>query len=182
MVDAAWIARERQARGRFLPARRRATAFAIADVRAAIAAQGASWFFWVPVTFGAGSAFYFSLKHEPNGIATLLLAALAVCCATLSWRGRGLPLAFVAAGLLFGSVGAKARTEWLDTRTLAAPTGATMVAGRVIDVMPVSQKLSRITLEITAIDGIAPDAWPSRADIRIANGKGGPPPRGRGSP
>src|SRR5258708_7340882 len=70
---------------------------------AAFAAEGDRRILWLPVFFGTGIAFYFTLTSEPppwiGGAATI--AAAAVAGALRRWpalRNAGIALAFVAAG------------------------------------------------------------------------------------
>ena len=141
-------------------------------------ADKGEWFLWLPVLFAVGSAMCLALPKEPVAWAVALLAAAGLAAAALAWRGVAIPAAFIAAGLIAGFAAAKVRTEWVAAPALAASTGAVMLTGRVEDVAPTGPKSARLRIEVVAIDGIDPAAWPARAGLRLFAGRAGLPPRG----
>lgn len=138
----------------------------IAALRDAIEAEREHWFVFLPVLFGTGAGLYFALQREPPLWAVLAIAAFAILAYAIS-RGS---LAIVSGVLLIASAGcavAKLRTEWVRAPVLEKRIGPVEVRGYVALVEPTVKRGQRLTLNVTAIDGLAQDLTPRRVRIRV---------------
>jgi len=137
----------------------------LARLRAAIEAEREHWFAFQPVLFSVGVGAYFAWQHEPG---LWPLFALLVLAVVLRARARGLQavLGSMALVVVAGAVTAKLRTEWVRAPVLEKRIGATDVRGYVALVEPLAKRGQRITLNVTAIDGLAPERTPRRVRVR----------------
>jgi len=122
---------------------------------------------WVPVLLGAGSLAYLLLTYEPPGWVgwasggfglTALVAAFsmprgAVWAATLGLLAMGFALAIL-------------RAEMVGTPVLKVPTRDVSVTGRTVEIFGHPDGRPRLLIDVSAIEGLAPEATPRR--IRIA--------------
>src|SRR4051794_1504451 len=92
------------------------------QLESAFAAQRQRWPLWIPVALAAGAAVYFALPVEPHGAIAVAAASLALGLVAAIRRGACPPVWLLIAACAAGFIAAKARTVWLDTPTLAAPT------------------------------------------------------------
>lgn len=125
------------------------------------------WFLWLPVFYGAGVGFYFSLPTEPGFLASLM-AVPAALVAWLVFRRGSLVVVTVAAALLvaLGFAAAKVRTWWVTAPVLERPLNLVEVRGWVESVEPRAGRGQRITLRVAAIRGLTADRSPFRVRIR----------------
>src|SRR5262245_30192695 len=133
-----------------------------------IAAQHQRWPLWVPVALAAGAALYFALPVEPHWTLALLAGSLVLAIIARIRRGLCRPAWLLVAACAAGFVAAKARTLWLDTAVLAAPTGDVVMTGRIVGLAPVGERSLRLDLDEVKLEGIKPQHAPRRVEIRIA--------------
>ncbi len=165
--SAAGAAASEPARGWPLHANARTRASLGRRIGLALDAERPRWFTWVPVFFGAGIAAYFWLAWEPS----LAAAGAMLVAAMVAWRVAprgsvlaGLALAVVAAGL--GFVLAKARTETTRAPVLERRLANVEVRGRVEMIEAKPKRGGRLTLAVTHIAGLSPEATPKRVRVR----------------
>jgi competence protein ComEC len=132
-------------------------------------AEQERWFLWVPVLFGSGIAFYFTLAVEPP----LIVAALpAVAALGVHWAGPRAGIAGVATGAMLaaalGLATAKVRTELVRAPVLHERTGPIDVYGYVELVEPRATEGQRLTIRMTAMEKHEAGTWPSRVRVRMA--------------
>lgn len=126
------------------------------------------WFLWLPVAFGCGIAVYFSLGTEPGMWSALAVAVIAFGLAAATTRTGLIHLLTLA--LFAGSLGfaaAKARTEWKRAPVLTKEMRRADITGVVELVEPRPTRGERLTLRVTDIAGIPPDARPARVRVRV---------------
>jgi competence protein ComEC len=130
-------------------------------------AEQERWHCWVPVLLGCGIGAYFALPEEP-----LLVVALAPLAAVLALRFAVRPVGIggqlVLGGMIAVSLGfalAKARVELVRAPVLAKQINSAEVRGYVELVEPRAGGGQRLTLRVTAIDRLAPEAMPQRVRI-----------------
>ncbi|WP_072391249.1 ComEC/Rec2 family competence protein [Hyphomicrobium sp. CS1GBMeth3] len=131
-------------------------------------AERSRWFLWLPVAFGSGIAVYFSLAAEPGTWTALALPVIAFGLAVASPRTglvHLLTLALFAASLGFAA--AKTRTEWTRAPVLAKEMRRADITGVVELVEPRATRGERLTIRVTDIAGLAPEARPARVRVRI---------------
>lgn len=136
-------------------------------VGAWLEAEREQWFLWVPVLFGAGIALYFALAGEPPLWLAFLPAAGALGFRAIA-RGGGL-VSILAGALVLVALGfavAKLRTEWVRAPVLERRSGAVEVTGFVELIEPRPTRGERISLRVTAIEGLATDRLPRRIRVR----------------
>lgn len=137
-------------------------------------AERARWFVWLPVAFGIGIAGYFSMPTEPSLAATL---ALPLVAAALVAASRGTGLVHVAAlGLLAAAAGfaaTKLRTEWTRAPVLGHEIRRADVRGIVELIEPRPSRGERLTIRVTDIAGLAPEARPARVRLRVMTKRDG---------
>ena len=128
--------------------------------------ERARWFNWVPVLFGLGIGFYFTLAVEPS----LIVALAPVVMASALWAARRNQSGAVLAGVLIaissGFGGAKLRTEIARAPVLERRIGAIEAKGYVELIEPRPTRGVRITLRLTELGGLAPQSIPQRLRIR----------------
>jgi len=133
-----------------------------------LAAERERWALWAPVALGVGIAAYFALPFEPPlwPAAVALVAALGLVGAA---RGGplvvlGLALALVAAGLVAASL----RTMQVDAPVIEKRVGPVPVEGRVLHVETLPRG-RRVVLDELSVRGLAPEATPVKARVRVAS-------------
>ena len=130
-------------------------------------AEQERWHCWVPVLLGCGIGLYFALPYEPA-----LVIALAPLGAILTLRLIGRPPGIAGQLLLGGLIAvtlgfalAKARVEWVRAPVLAKQMNSAQVRGYVELVEPRVGSGQRLTLRVTAIDGLPAESHPARLRI-----------------
>ena len=134
-----------------------------------VLAERERWVLWLPVAFAVGVAAYFSLPEEPSAVVGPLGLAVAVA-AGLSLRHRG---HWLVLALALGAIAAGfALTQWHSARVaapvLAKRVGPSEVLGEVYDLSAPASG-ARLILRRLEIAGLAPDATPARARLRVAS-------------
>ncbi len=133
---------------------------------AVLEAEQERWFLWLPVFYGGGVAFYFSLHNEPPLLLALMVLVLASVIKLLSRRGT---LAVVTASVvLAASIGfavAKLSAELVAAPALKQPRYNSLVRGWVELIEPRSGPGNRLTVRVQAIEGVNPAAYPRRVRI-----------------
>lgn len=125
------------------------------------------WFTWVPVFLGLGIGLYFWLPVEPTmGVALAVPVAAAALWAALPRGGIAAALALGGLAAAGGFALAKARTEATRAPVLEKRLGNVEVAGWVTLVEGKPKRGGRITLAVTRIAGVAPEATPARVRVR----------------
>ena len=125
------------------------------------------WFLWLPVFLGAGIAIYFSVPNEPTSLAVTGFLVLAVALRIL-WH-RSLAGTLITAGLVAMATGfalAKVRTERTRAPVIERTFQRADVRGIVELVEPRPKRGERLTLRVTAIEGVEAAQLPRRARIR----------------
>lgn len=166
-VDDAW-----RDSGRAGPARAALRAIAARAGLGALAErleqERARWFLWLPVGFGSGIAAYFALGAEPGPWTALALPLVGFGLLAASPR---VGLAHLAALALFaaslGFAAAKARTEWTRAPVLGHEMRRADLTGVVELIEPRPTRGERLTIRVTAISGLAPEAQPARVRVRV---------------
>lgn len=143
------------------------------QLASAFAAQRQCWPLWVPVALAAGVAVYFAMPVEPHGLFAALAATLAVAIVVQIRRGACKPAFLLLAACAAGFTAAKARTLWLDTAMLAAPTGDVVLTGRIVGLAPIGERSLRLVLDDVQLEAIEPNRAPRRVELRMP----GPAPR-----
>jgi competence protein ComEC len=140
-------------------------------LEAALSAERARWFVWVPVIFGSGISLYFHLRSEPSLAFALALPVLALALMVFVrgsfWLSALTSLLIVAS---LGFAAAKVRTEWVRSSILPTKMRAADVRGQVTLVEP-KGKGHRLTLRVSAIAGLDPADLPHL--VRIWSRRGG---------
>ncbi|MGQ3016929.1 ComEC/Rec2 family competence protein [Phenylobacterium sp.] len=134
--------------------------------------QADRWSLWTPVAFGVGCAIYFALGREP--LTWVALGALGVAMVLLA-AARRLPVSretalvlILAAFALAGFSTAKLRTQAVAGPVVPVLSGPAHVEGWVVDVASPGQSGgSRIILAPTHIEGLAPEATPTRLRLTL---------------
>jgi competence protein ComEC len=129
-------------------------------------AEQERWFLWLPVAFGAGIALYFALPLEPWTLAATLpvIAALA-----LRLVARGTLAILATTVLLSGTLGvaaAKLRTEATRAPALERQIRSVEVGGFLELIEPRATRGQRLTIRVTHIAKLPPEAWPYRVRVR----------------
>ncbi len=133
-------------------------------------AEQERWFLWMPVLLGLGIGLYFSLPAEPHVLTALAPLAIVLALLPAAPRRMGVMLALTA--LAAASVGfalAKLRVEWVRAPVLAKQMSSVEVRGYVELVEPKATRGQRVTLRVTAIGDLPPEARPYR--VRVSTGK-----------
>jgi competence protein ComEC len=132
-----------------------------------IEAEQPRWFLWIAVAFGSGAATYFAAAVEPPLWA---LATLAGMAALVHMFARRVGLWGLASGFLLvlalGAATAKLRTEFIRAPVLARPLTAVQVKGWVELVEPRPARGQRVTIRLTSLERLPPEAWPHRVRVR----------------
>lgn len=136
-----------------------------ARLRDALETEREHWFVFQPLFFGLGIGTYFALPVEPPlwaVIATVVLAGLAYA-GSRGFLAIVLGMITVAAA---GGAAAKLRTEYVRAPVLEKRVGPVQVTGTVVLVEPMAKRGQRLTLNVTAIEGLAAERLPARVRIR----------------
>jgi competence protein ComEC len=129
-------------------------------------AEQERWFLWLPVAFGAGIALYFALPTEPWVLAATLpvVAALAL---RLVARGMLATLATtVLLTAMLGVAAAKLRTEAMRAPVLERQLRSTELRGFLELIEPKATRGQRLTMRVTHMARLPPEAWPYRVRVR----------------
>lgn len=132
-----------------------------------LAAEQERWFYWVPVLMGVGIGLYFWLPIEPHVLTAFALPAVAAGLWVMAPRHVLLGLATSA--LLCLSLGfalAKLRVEWVRAPVLAKQMTAE-VTGWLEQVEPTPGTGRKLTLRVTALGDLAPEARPVRVSFTM---------------
>jgi len=131
---------------------------------------------WLPVTFGAGIAVYFTADREPAWWAALALAAaLAGAAITARRRPIAFPLVLGGAAIAAGFATATLRTLALDHAVLRAPAYNVTLSG-FVESREEREKTDRIVVRLHAIDAPRVDGQLER--VRLSVKKRTAPPVG----
>lgn len=125
------------------------------------------WFSWLPVALGGGIAGYFALPQEPSPGVALLPFPVALLVWGLCRRGS--LAAAVAGAILVAALGfglAKLRADSVSAPVIERRMGPVEVRGYVELIEPRDKRGERLTLQVTAIAGLAADAVPRRVRVR----------------
>ncbi|MBL8565828.1 MAG: ComEC family competence protein [Hyphomicrobiaceae bacterium] len=136
-------------------------------VALAIEDERARWFYWVPVFIGVGIAVYFALPVEPP--LWLALLAPVVALAARIALGHATLVTLATGAVTLASVGfalVTVRTAVVAAPVLEARLDRVDVEGFVERVEPRTGRGERITLRVTRLGALAPDATPQRVRIR----------------
>ncbi|MCC7251711.1 ComEC/Rec2 family competence protein [Hyphomicrobium sp.] len=126
------------------------------------------WFLWLPVAFGAGIAIYFSLRAEPGAWTALALPLVALGLVAASRRAGLARLAALALlAMCLGFAVAKARAEWTRAPVLSHELRRADISGVVELIEPRPTRGERLTIRVTDIAGLSPDARPARVRVRV---------------
>lgn len=125
-----------------------------------LAQERERWVLWLPVAFGIGIAWYFSLGAEPPGALGAILFALFVGLAFVSRRSTALfwlilPLVFGAAGFTAGQI----RTAIMAGPLITQGTGPVTVSGRVIEI-DLTRAGRRVLIDHAWVTGLPHDQTP----------------------
>jgi len=132
-----------------------------------LAAEQERWFYWVPVLMGAGIGLYFWLPFEPHILSAIALPPIALALWLLA--PRHVLLGLVTGALLAASVGfalAKLRVEWVRAPVVTKPMTAE-VAGWLEVVEPTPGSGRKLTLRVTSLGDLAPEARPVRITFTV---------------
>lgn len=126
------------------------------------------WFVWLPVALGAGIAAYFALSVEPRPVFALAAIAAAFGLVTAIPR-HSLPhaAALVILAASFGFAIAKTRAVWVDAPVLPHDMRRADVIGVVELIEPRPERGERLTIRVTAIEGLAAEHTPPRIRVRV---------------
>jgi competence protein ComEC len=127
------------------------------------------YFYWLPVFFGLGIAFYFALSAEPSIWLTLPFAAMALGC-TIRFYKRDdlrpflLPIAMIALGLLLAQV----RTYSLGTNMLTQDMGPVTLVAKVQEIEREAEG-ARLTLMDAEVEKAryAPREMPQKIRLKV---------------
>jgi competence protein ComEC len=134
---------------------------------ATAAAERDRWGLWLPVAFGAGIAWYFSLMHEPpvwaGGAGALAAAGLAI----LGRRHTGVLLAGIAGlAIAAGFATAQMRTAMVAAPVLEQPLSYAGILARVLEV-ETRPPGRRVLLDEVRIDGLDAARTPTRIRVSL---------------
>ncbi len=145
------------------------------SARKELSAQSQNLFLWLPVFFGAGIAFYFSLDHEPGYGAALFI--LAVSLATVIYirygqkynsMARLVSILAVASGLAAaGFANARLHTSAMDFPRIEKKTGTTEIEGRVVSLGKLPGKGSHVLLKNLKIEDLKSEHTPRTVRLKI---------------
>ena len=135
---------------------------------ARLEAERARWFLWLPVFVGLGIALYFAQPVEP----TLWVAAagfgMALALTVASARPGLLRLAALALfAVALGFAVSKVRTEWTRAPVLGHEIRFADVRGIVELIEPRATRGQRLTIRVTSISRLAPEATPERVRLWV---------------
>lgn len=130
--------------------------------------ERARWFVWLPVFVGIGIALYFAQPVEPSlwaAAAGLAAAAALVVASARSGLVRLVAVALLAVALGFAV--SKVRTEWTRAPVLGHEMRFADVRGIVELIEPRATRGERLTIRVTSISRLAPDATPERVRLWV---------------
>ncbi len=132
-------------------------------------AERERWVLWLPVAFGVGVVVYFWLPEEPSAVIGPLGVAVAMA-AGFSLRHKGqLPILALALGAMAaGFVVAQWHSARIAAPVLVKRLGPADVVGEVHDLSAPGSG-TRLILRRLEIAGLAPEATPARARVRVAS-------------
>lgn len=138
------------------------------SLMARLEAERARWFLWLPVFVGLGIALYFAQPVEP----TLWVAAagfgMALALTVASARAGLLRLAALALfAVALGFAVSKVRTEWTRAPVLGHEIRFADVRGIVELIEPRATRGERLTIRVTSISRLAPEATPERVRLWV---------------
>ena len=147
-----------------------AAARAFAPLVRRLEAEQERWFLWMPVLLGLGVGLYFALPAEPHVLTALAPLAVALALLPVAPRHTVAMLAMSAfTAMAVGFALAKLRVEWVRAPVLAKQMSSVEVRGHVELVEPRAVRGQRLTLRVTSIGDLPPEARPVR--VRISTGK-----------
>jgi competence protein ComEC len=129
-------------------------------------AEQERWFLWLPVAFGGGIALYFALPVEPRLAAATLPVAAALALRLVARGTLATLLTTVLLTAMLGVAAAKLRTEAMRAPVLERQIGPVEVRGFVELIEPRSTRGQRLTLRVSRIAALPPEAWPHRVRVR----------------
>ena len=119
---------------------------------------------WLPVLFGSGIGFYFSLKTEPLFITSFCFF---ICGCFLLWDSRGNRVYFYISLFIFlffsGIFVTQLRTYTLSSARIKTRTGILEITGKVQDVLELPEGRSRLVLKDLSIETLS--EWQTPAKI-----------------
>ena len=124
---------------------------------------------WLPVTFGAGIALYFSAEREPSTWASVILLLV---CTTLSVLLRRRAMAFAIA-LAFTASAAGFATATLRAAIIAHPVLQSPVVANVsgwVEVREERERSDRIVIRAHRVDGARMTETPDRVRVAVRKG------------
>jgi len=132
----------------------------IGRLRSVFTSQEGALFAWIPVCLTIGIWAYFWMADEPSSALLAVIAVLGGVLAAAWWRYPH-PLTLGVCIILAGFCLAKARTEWVRAPVLPATTGTITCEGLVAGVEARRGSHVSLTLEITALSGVARNHTPT---------------------
>lgn len=137
-------------------------------LQAALEAERAQWFYWIPVFFGLGIAAYFSLGQEPalNVALAILLSAFVVKAATLRASFSASLAASVLLATACGFAAIKLRVEQTRAPVLEKNLYRAEVKGFVEIIEPRPKRGQRLTILVTSLGTLEPAKRPTHVRIR----------------
>src|SRR5580692_3465540 len=127
---------------------------------------------WVPVAFGAGIAFYFTVDHEPVAPVTAIAAIALSLAAFLLRRHKLFPLAVMIAAVAAGFATATWKTRLIAHGVLARPLYSVSLSG-FVEARDIRERTDRFVLRVTQME--APRAPFQLARVRLSVRKGTAP-------
>ena len=136
--------------------------------------ERARWFVWLPVFVGVGIALYFAQPAEPSPWTALAVPLAAGALVVASARHGLLRLAALAMfAVALGFFVSKLRTEITRAPVLGYEMRFADVRGIVELIEPRATRGERLTLRVTSIRGLAPDATPRRVRLWVLKTRDG---------
>jgi competence protein ComEC len=155
-----------QSGGAGVPLRRASRPSLLDALARQLEAEQERWFLWLPVAFGAGIALYFALPREPwTPAATLpVVAVLALRLVVHGTLATLISTALLTA--MLGVAAAKLRTEAVRAPALERQIGPVEVRGFLELIEPRPTRGQRLTIRVSHIAALPPEAWPHRVRVR----------------
>ena len=129
-------------------------------------AEQERWFLWLPGAFGCGISLYFMLPAEPWMVAATLPVVAAVALRLVARGTLAVLLSAVLLTAMLGVAAAKLRTEAVRAPVLERQVAASEVRGFVELIEPRPTRGQRLTIRVTGIATLPPEAWPYRVRVR----------------
>ena len=129
-------------------------------------AEQERWFLWLPVAFGCGISLYFMLPAEPWMVAATLPVVAAVALRLVARGTLAVLLSAVLLTAMLGVAAAKLRTEAVRAPVLERQVAASEVRGFLELIEPRPTRGQRLTMRVTGIATLPPEAWPYRVRVR----------------